>query len=193
MTSEVHYAGIRLHIDHRPASSDIYLLALHGGGEGHLGVFTGGRDELWQRGIGSTAFDCIGHGATGGTMEAWVSTHLFRRPVVTPGRLSRDRMMATRRKPTDLQRSPDRAPPARRIAGKPAPTFVATCHGLCDLRCLPWVFGELSRGGFSTWRDTASYKQSGQPWPYRHRYVATNVGAGLPAMRRAGGARSQER
>lgn len=69
MQPDVHYAGTRLHIDHRPASGDTHLLAIHGGGEGHLGVFAGVRDELWQRGIGSTAFDCIGHGATGGTMD----------------------------------------------------------------------------------------------------------------------------
>jgi len=68
MTPDVHYAGRRLHVDHRPGAGDCHLLAIHGGGEGHLGVFSGLRDQLWQHGIGSTAFDCIGHGSTGGVM-----------------------------------------------------------------------------------------------------------------------------
>ncbi len=95
--------------------------------------------------------------------------------------------------PGDLQRSSDRAPPARRFASRLAPTFVATCHGLLDLGCQPLVLGDASRGDGWVPRETASYKPGGQPWPVRHRYVATNVGASLLAMRRAGGARSQER
>ncbi|AZL74197.1 hypothetical protein EI693_14345 [Pseudomonas oryziphila] len=33
-------------------------------------------------------------------------------------------------------------------------------------------------------------RQGGQRYPHRHNWPETNVGAGLPAMRRAGGARS---
>lgn len=69
MTVEVHYAGRRLHIDHRPAKGAGHLLAIHGAGDGHLGVFAGVREQLWQRGVGSTAFDCVGHGSTGGVKE----------------------------------------------------------------------------------------------------------------------------
>ncbi|MFD2642053.1 alpha/beta fold hydrolase [Pseudomonas japonica] len=69
MSIEVRYAGQRLHVDHRPGDGDAHLLAIHGAGDGHLGVFAGVRQALWQRGIGSTAFDCIGHGVTGGVKQ----------------------------------------------------------------------------------------------------------------------------
>jgi len=66
---EVHYAGRRLQVEHRPAGGAAHVLAIHGGGEGHLGVFAGLREALYRQGIGSTAFDCIGHGGTGGVKE----------------------------------------------------------------------------------------------------------------------------
>ena len=69
MITEVVYADRRLHIEHSPGVSDAHLLAIHGGGAAHLGVFAGVREQLWQQGVGSTAFDCIGHGATGGSMQ----------------------------------------------------------------------------------------------------------------------------
>lgn len=69
MSIDVRFAGRRLHVDHRPGAGTAHLLAIHGGGDAHLGVFAGMRERLWQHGIGSTAFDCIGHGATGGVKE----------------------------------------------------------------------------------------------------------------------------
>ncbi len=43
-------------------------LYLHGAGSSSRGGYTIPRTELAQRGIGTTAFDCIGHGETGGTL-----------------------------------------------------------------------------------------------------------------------------
>ncbi|TFV90888.1 alpha/beta hydrolase [Oxalobacteraceae bacterium OM1] len=62
------YEGRLLHgdaIDGDPARP---LLIIHGAGESHRGRLAGWRGALQARGIGSTAFDCIGHGTTGGTL-----------------------------------------------------------------------------------------------------------------------------
>lgn len=63
---EVCHRATRLFVDHRPGSCAAHLLAIHGGGNAQEDVFAGIREELAQRGVGSTAFDCIGHGRTGG-------------------------------------------------------------------------------------------------------------------------------
>lgn len=63
---EVRHGAARLFVDHRPGNPAAHLLAIHGGGNAQEAVFAGVRAELAQRGVGSTAFDCIGHGRTGG-------------------------------------------------------------------------------------------------------------------------------
>lgn len=63
---EVCHGAARLFVDHRPGNSAAHLLAIHGGGNAQEGVFAGVREELALRGVGSTAFDCVGHGRTGG-------------------------------------------------------------------------------------------------------------------------------
>lgn len=46
-----------------------YVLMLHGAGQSNRAKMLPLRLELAERGIGSYAFDCIGHGETGGTLE----------------------------------------------------------------------------------------------------------------------------
>ncbi len=45
------------------------LLVLHGAGQSRRSVFRSLRDELSRRGLGSAAFDCAGHGDTGGSLQ----------------------------------------------------------------------------------------------------------------------------
>jgi pimeloyl-ACP methyl ester carboxylesterase len=45
------------------------LLVLHGGGQSNRGRFRLLRDHFLTHGIGSVAFDCIGHGETGGDLK----------------------------------------------------------------------------------------------------------------------------
>ena len=63
---EVSYGHTRLFADHHPGAGPGHLLAIHGGGAAHSGIYDGVRAELAQHGVGSTAFDCIGHGRTAG-------------------------------------------------------------------------------------------------------------------------------
>jgi len=51
----------------------------------------------------------------------------------------------------------------------------------------------LLRHGRLPWCMSWVLQTGWQPWPHRHGHVATNVGATLVAMRRAGGARSHRR
>lgn len=62
----VRHAGVPLFVDHRPGTAPAHVLALHDGGNAQEGVFSRLREALALRGVGSTAFDCIGHGRTGG-------------------------------------------------------------------------------------------------------------------------------
>ncbi len=48
----------------------LHLLVLHGAGQSHRGRFRQIRLELLDRGIGSAAFDFVGHGETGGDLRA---------------------------------------------------------------------------------------------------------------------------
>ncbi|MCU1721797.1 alpha/beta fold hydrolase [Pseudomonas sp. 5P_5.1_Bac1] len=66
VTLKVAHGHDRLFVDHRSGSGSAHLLAIHGGGAAQAGIFDGVRAELAQHGVGSTAFDCIGHGRTGG-------------------------------------------------------------------------------------------------------------------------------
>lgn len=52
---------------HGPASGPDVLF-IHGAGSSDRSRFAGLRRDLQARGVGSVAFDCIGHGASGGTM-----------------------------------------------------------------------------------------------------------------------------
>ncbi len=54
--------------DHYEGSADTGVLLLHGAGTSDRSRFSILRPALLERGIGSTAFDCIGHGETGGDM-----------------------------------------------------------------------------------------------------------------------------
>jgi pimeloyl-ACP methyl ester carboxylesterase len=45
------------------------LLVLHGGGRSNRAQFRLLREQLFSRGVGSVAFDCIGHGETGGDLR----------------------------------------------------------------------------------------------------------------------------
>jgi|GEM_PF-3689104 len=110
------------------------------------------------------------------------------------GRLAGNRVMATRCMPVDLQRSPDRAPPARRIAGN------AGSHICCNA---PWpVRSPLSAFGCSAMYRVEAVGLGGIPSRTNKavNYGLTDIGTlqqmwepALPAMRRAGGARSQGR
>ncbi len=45
------------------------LLLLHGGGQSNRGRFRLLREHLLSHAVGSVAFDCIGHGETGGDLR----------------------------------------------------------------------------------------------------------------------------
>ena len=45
------------------------LLVLHGGGQSNRERFRLLREQLFTQGVGSVAFDCIGHGETGGDLK----------------------------------------------------------------------------------------------------------------------------
>ncbi|WP_175650106.1 alpha/beta fold hydrolase [Pseudomonas sp. Marseille-P9899] len=63
---EVSYGHTRLFADHHSGAGSAHLLAIHGGGAAHSGIYEGVRAELARHGVGCTAFDCIGHGRTAG-------------------------------------------------------------------------------------------------------------------------------
>jgi len=54
--------------DQHEGSADTGVFLLHGAGTSDRSRFSILRPALLERGIGSTAFDCIGHGETGGEM-----------------------------------------------------------------------------------------------------------------------------
>jgi len=49
--------------------SSLHTLLIHGAGTSERGRFAALRSALQERGFGSTAFDCIGHGETGGAVH----------------------------------------------------------------------------------------------------------------------------
>ena len=68
--------GFRVPFDGRALVGDVLageepprLLMLHGAGQSHRGRFRQLRKHFLARGIGSAAFDCIGHGETGGDLK----------------------------------------------------------------------------------------------------------------------------
>lgn len=65
---DVEYADRVLKGDQQAGSAALPTLLIHGAGQSERGRFAPLRHALRQRGIGSTAFDCIGHGQTGGSM-----------------------------------------------------------------------------------------------------------------------------
>lgn len=66
VTFRVPFDGRELHADTLKGDSSLHLFGIHGGGASNRSVWDGLRRSLWQRGVGSTALDCIGHGQTGG-------------------------------------------------------------------------------------------------------------------------------
>jgi pimeloyl-ACP methyl ester carboxylesterase len=52
------------------AAAPLRLLVLHGAGQSHRARFQLTREHLLAHGIGSAAFDCIGHGDTGGDLKS---------------------------------------------------------------------------------------------------------------------------
>lgn len=66
----VPFEGHHLAGDVLGAGEAVELLVLHGAGTSHRGRFRQLREELWGAGIVSAAFDCIGHGETGGELKA---------------------------------------------------------------------------------------------------------------------------
>jgi pimeloyl-ACP methyl ester carboxylesterase len=65
---ETPYQGWSLKGDLWPAGHSNRALYLHGAGNSSRSGYAIPRGELAQRGIGTTAFDCIGHGDTGGSL-----------------------------------------------------------------------------------------------------------------------------
>ncbi len=66
---DVEFEAFTLKGDIIETSQKPHLLVLHGAGKSQRHVFRSIRHELYRRGIGSAAFDCIGHGETGGHLE----------------------------------------------------------------------------------------------------------------------------
>lgn len=66
---EVSYADRVIKCDRIAGRSTLQPLLIHGAGTSVRGRFASLRNALQQRGIGSTAFDCIGHGETGGSLH----------------------------------------------------------------------------------------------------------------------------
>lgn len=50
-------------------TSPVRLLMLHGAGQSSAGRYRFWREDLFSLGVGSVAFDCTGHGKTGGSLE----------------------------------------------------------------------------------------------------------------------------
>ena len=65
---EIAYENWTLKGDRHGPASDPDVLFIHGAGSSERGRFAGLRQHLQARGVGSVAFDCIGHGASGGAM-----------------------------------------------------------------------------------------------------------------------------
>lgn len=65
---DVEYAGRVIKADHLAGSAQLPALLIHGAGQSERGRFAALRSALQRRAIGTTAFDCIGHGQTGGQL-----------------------------------------------------------------------------------------------------------------------------
>jgi pimeloyl-ACP methyl ester carboxylesterase len=65
----VPFDGYTLVGDVLAAAAPPRLLVLHGAGQSDRGQFRLVREHLLGRGVGSAAFDCIGHGDTGGDLR----------------------------------------------------------------------------------------------------------------------------
>ncbi|MDC8756755.1 alpha/beta hydrolase [Janthinobacterium fluminis] len=65
---QLKYENWTLQGDIHVAPLDKRVLFIHGAGASSRSRFAELRRELHERGVGSTAFDCVGHGATGGAM-----------------------------------------------------------------------------------------------------------------------------
>jgi len=65
---DVPFPGRLIQADHLAGSSALPTLLIHGAGQSERGRFAPLRSALHRRGIGSTAFDCVGHGQTGGLL-----------------------------------------------------------------------------------------------------------------------------
>lgn len=66
---DVEYAGRVLKADHLAGTAPLPVLLIHGAGQSERGRSATLRSALLRRGIGSTAFDCVGHGQTGGLLR----------------------------------------------------------------------------------------------------------------------------
>lgn len=66
---DVSYRGKTLKCDFVPGCLPLQTVLIHGAGTSERGRFTTLRSALRARGMSSTAFDCIGHGETGGTLQ----------------------------------------------------------------------------------------------------------------------------
>jgi len=77
--------------------------------------------------------------------------------------------------------------------GKPAPTFVATCHGLLGHSCQPCWHDPIFRLARPAPHLSSVMRQGGQPWPDWNGALQQMWERACPAKRRAGGARSQRR
>lgn len=66
---EVAWGGQHIKADFVAGSAATRTLIIHGAGASERRRFATLRSALCQRGFGSTAFDCIGHGETGGSMR----------------------------------------------------------------------------------------------------------------------------
>ncbi len=64
----VPFEGRELAADVLAGAEPPRLLVLHGGGQSNRERFRLLRESLFARGVGSVAFDCIGHGETGGEL-----------------------------------------------------------------------------------------------------------------------------
>lgn len=67
---EAWFSGIRLKSDFVSGRSSRQTLLIHGAGASDRRRFDVLRSAMLERGLGSIAFDCIGHGETGGLMQA---------------------------------------------------------------------------------------------------------------------------
>ncbi len=67
--SRVHWEGHVLVGDVLAGEEPPRLLVLHGGGQSNRERFRRLRESLFTHGLGSVAFDCVGHGDTRGNLK----------------------------------------------------------------------------------------------------------------------------
>ncbi|MBS1229908.1 MAG: alpha/beta hydrolase family protein [Proteobacteria bacterium] len=67
---DVPFPGRLIKADHLAGRAKLPALLIHGAGQSERGRFAPLRSALLRRGIASTAFDCVGHGQTGGLLCA---------------------------------------------------------------------------------------------------------------------------